>query len=673
MSEFEDRREQSSPPKRKRPGIGFVIALALVGIFAVLTLTNLRALRAPFSALFAVLSPVIVGLVLAYLLNFFVRFFECKLFKNNTHRKRKRAISMLLSYILLLAIIAGIVWLILPSALDSCRDLLMHRSEYIVRLFDSSAAFIDGLGISGIDSETLHLADLRDTILTKVSDAESIVAQLTLLLEKYDAAGMMGSAITAMKNLVVGVFISIYVLFSKERLAAGSHRVLRALFSEKAEQKILHYCAVANNKFGGYMVGKLADSTMVMLVCMLLFYLFRIPYPMLIAVIIGVTDIIPFFGPFLGAIPSALIILIADPPKAILFLALILLVQQIDGNIIAPAILGNKTGLSSLGVIIAVAVMGDLFGIPGMVIGVPLFALIVTLADDFIKSRLSAKGADTDLYSYFPADAFLRPEDLRDEHETLAQRFGKWVRDVETERAGVDYTPSPLHTIGRGIRRILLAFGKLFTRIFSLHPIAADRKRGSYRDITNNGMRTDRGFWRTLLLSIVTLGIYPLYMVSVIAETTNIACRADKRRTWSALPFLLLSIVTLGIFPLVWHCKVIARWTQYCEANGERCTITKRFYLGWTIFGTLVLFGPLIALARFFKAHDQIAELFNATHTFPLSDEDLREIEQPENEPHREHVPLIDQIVPPHDLEEQTAQDAATDEQAEDESDHITE
>ena len=641
-------------PKRKRPSARFLIAIALIGIFVVLTLTNLRAIRAPLQSLSAVLAPVAVGLVLAYLLNFFVRFFECKLFKKDTHRKRKRALSMLLSYLLLIAIIAGIMWLIVPSALDSCRDLLAHRTEYITRLFDTTATFLDNLSITGIDAKSLHLFDLRDTILANVSDTQSIIAQLTRLLEKYDAAGMMGSAITAVKNLVVGIFISIYVLFSKERLAAGSRRALRALFTEDVEQKILHYCAVANHKFGGYMIGKLADSTMVMLVCLLLFYLFGIPYPMLIAVIIGVTDIIPFFGPFLGAIPSALIILIADPPKALLFLALILLVQQIDGNIIAPAILGNKTGLSSLGVIIAVAVMGDLFGIVGMVIGVPLFALIMTLLDDLVKSRLQAKGADTDLYAYFPADAFLRPEDFNDEHETLAHRFATWVRGVETERAGVDYTPSPFHSIGRGMRRAILAVGRFFYRIFSLHPIAADRKRNGYQDIVENGMRTDRGFWRTFFLAIVTLGIYPLYMVSVISQTTNIACRKDRRRTWGVFPFLLLSIVTLGIFPLVWHCKVISRWSDYCEANGEQCVVTKKFYLGWSTFGLFTIVGPFIALARFLKAHEQICSLFNATHSFPLSEEDLREIEQAENEPHREYVPLIDQIAPTHEFEDVT-------------------
>lgn len=659
MADFEERRSDTLKPKRKKPNVRWVIAIALIGIFVVLTLSNLKALRAPFDALSAVLAPVVTGLVIAYVLNFFVRFFEYKLFKKKTHRKRKRALSMLLAYLLFLAILAGIMWLIVPSAIDSCADLIAHRVEYVTDLFDSLTGFVNGLDVAGIDAETLHLEQLRVKALDFVTDTGSILTQASLWLSKLDTVGMMGSALTVLKNLSVGIFISIYALYSKERLAAGFHRVVRALFDERGEQKILHYCAVANHKFGGYMVGKLTDSTIVMFVCMLLFYLFKIPYPMLIAAIIGVTDVIPFFGPFLGAIPSALIILIADPPKAILFVLLILLVQQIDGNIIAPAILGDRTGLSSLGVIIAVAVMGELFGIVGMVIGVPLFALIVTLLDDYIKSRLTKKGEDTDLYAYFPANAFLEPSDLSGEHETLIHRFASWVRRVEDERAGVDYKPSPFHSMGRGIRRALLAIGRLFQRLFSLHPIAEDRKRGIYYDIVQNGMRTDRGFWRTLALSIVTLGIYPLYMVSVIAQSTNIACRHDKKRTWSALPFLLFSILTVGIFPLAWHCRVITRFSDYCEANGERCVITKKFYLGWTTIGLLTLVGPFIALARFFAAYRQVSEIYNATHTFPLSVEDLQEMAKPETETY-EHVPLIDQIAPPHKLVDEVMEESVT-------------
>ncbi len=659
MADFEDRRDETPAPRKKKLGIRHVIAMALVGIFVVLTLSNFRAILSPLQLLGSVLSPIVTGLVLAYILNFFLRFFEYKLFKKIKRRTVTRALAMLFSYLLLLLIIVGIFYLVIPSVVESVSDLLANRTAYVTDLFDSIGGFIDGLGIDGLNSQTIRLYEFRDNLLVTLGNTGDWINQLSTFLAQFEGTenwisqlvSMMGSAITVLKNLVVGIFISIYVLLSKERLNAGCRRVFRALLSENAERRLLHYCSTAHHKFGGYMVGKLTDSMLVMFVCMLLFAIFDIPYAVLIAVVIGVTDIIPFFGPFLGAIPSAFIILIADPPKAIVFVLLILVVQQIDGNIIAPAILGDKTGLSSLGVIVAVTVMGDVLGIVGMVIGVPLFALIITLLDDFIKSRLKKKGADTDLNTYFPADAFLRPSDLVREHETMTQKFVHWIQRVETERAGVDYTPSPLHTVGRAFRLGVLNVIRFFRRLFSVHPIPQDRESGIYNDIVKNGMRTDRRFWHTFFLTIATLGVYPFYLQEIVAQTVNIACRRDRKRTWGAFPFIMLSLLTIGVYPIIWHCMVIARFRDYCRANGEECRITRKYYLCWTLIGLPTLVGPMIAIARFLDGFSQVCAIYNATHTFPLSEEDLREDEEVEilPEPRREHIPLIDQIALPNE------------------------
>lgn len=659
MADFDEKKEKAPAQRKRKLSISHVIALALVGIFVVLTLSNFKAILAPLDLLTSILSPIIIGLVLAYILNFFLRFFEYKLFKKIKRRTVTRVLAMLLSYLLLLLIVVGIFRLIIPSVIDSCTDLLANRTTYVTDLFDSLARFIDNLGIDGLTSSSIGLYKMRDSLLATLGNTDELLNKMSGFLSQFEGSDnlfsslvtVMGSAITVLKNVVVGIFISVYVLMSKERLNAGCRRVFRALFSEKAEKKLLHYCSTAHHKFGGYMIGKLTDSMLVMFICMILFAIFRIPYAVLIAVVIGVTDIIPFFGPFLGAIPSAFIILIADPPKAIVFVLLILLVQQIDGNIVAPAILGDKTGLSSLGVIVAVTLMGELLGVIGLVIGVPLFALIMTLLDDFVKSRLEKKGADTDLDTYFPADAFLRPSDMVREHETMTQKFVHWIQRVETERAGVDYTPSPFHAIGRAFRLGVLNVIRFFRRLFSVHPIPQDRESGIYYDIVKNGMRTDRRFWHTLGLTIVTLGIYPFYLQEIIAQTTNIACRRDRKRTWGAFPFIVLSILTLGIFPIIWHCTVIRRFQNYCRASGERCHVSIKYYLCWTLIGLPILVGPFIAIARFLDAFSQVCAIYNATHVFPLSEEDLREDAEHEviEEPVREHIPLIDQIALPNE------------------------
>ncbi len=651
MPDFDDRKGQDGSPKKKKWGLGHTIAFALVGILIVLAFSNLEALLAPIKTLNSILAPITIGLVLAYILNFFLRFFEYKLFNKVKRRTLNRALSMLFAYLLLLLILAGMIWLIIPSVIESVQDLQANGLSYVTRVIDLINNIVSKIPFIQPEDGTdfLNLEKLFNIALEFLGTSGTwIISNLFSIA---------GGTLTVLKNIVIGVFISIYVLLSKERLNAGCRRVLRALFSDKTEKKLLAYFSTAHSKFGGYMIGKLADSTAVMLVCMLLFSLFDIPYATLIAVIIGVTDIIPFFGPFLGAIPSALIIFIVSPSKAILFGLLILVVQQIDGNLIAPVILGDRTGLSSLGVIVAVTVMGGVFGLMGMLIGVPLFALIMTLLDDFIKSRLEKKGAPTQLSKYYPADAFLRPNDQQEERGTMTQRFVAWVKSVENEDRPEQSTFRS--RTSRYTRRTFLWIGMLFYRIFSVTPIPEDRKNSIYSDIVKNGMRTNRLFWRTFFRSIGTLLIYPMYLCELIAQSTNIACRKDGKRTWGIFPYLLLGIFTLGIFPLIWHCKVITRFENYCKEHGKKCVISHKFFLCWALIGLPILVGPFIALARFLRAFSQMCTIYNETHTFPLSAEELKEEELwhqqlRKSRKQRRRQSLIEEILSPMDTEEET-------------------
>ncbi|MBE6629426.1 MAG: AI-2E family transporter [Ruminococcaceae bacterium] len=640
MAENENIRDQKSPPKKPKFTVWHLIAIALVVISIALTLSNWNNIMAPLENFSAILAPITVGLVMAYILNFFLRFFEYKLFNKIKKRSLNRALSMLFSYVLLLAIIAGFLFLIIPSVMDSMDDLQANGMSYINRLLASINSVLAKIPfIPKEGGNFLDLEKLLNYVLNILSTSGDWIFS--------NIASIAGSTITILKNILVGLFISIYVLLSKERLNAGCRRIFRALFSKKNEERLLGYFSRAHSKFGGYMIGKLIDSLMVMLVCMLLFTIFKIPYAILIAVIIGVTDIIPFFGPFLGAIPSALIIFIADPWKAVVFVLLILVVQQIDGNLIAPVILGDKTGLSSLGVIVAVTVMGGFLGIVGMLIGVPLFALVISILDDFIKHRLTAKGEATDLKTYYPADAFIRPQDEDVEQITLTQRFVRWVSAVEQE----EKTHAFFGKINRGIRLFFLAIGRTFHRLFSIKPIPADRKGGMYATIIASGIHTHRHFWRTLVFSILTLGIYPLYLVEYISQATNLACAKDNKRTWGVFPFLLFSIITLGVFPLIWHCKLINRMNGFMQRRNAAPIVTKRFYLCWTLIALPILVGPLIAVARFLRAFNTMAERFNSEHTFPLSEEEIDAVVPISEEEHRARKSIIEQIITPEEEE----------------------
>ena len=670
MSELETTQNESPTPQKPKRDFKAITTAVLIGILLILFLTYNSAIMAPFSSLFSIFTPIIIGLVLAYFVNFFLRFFEYKLRNRIKRRRVNRAVSMLLSYLLLLSIISGILLLIVPELVTSIKEFSGNALSFITDTLNRINLFLDKFSWEFIDSfqekylsSPQKLFDALSEIVSKFfqdSEGNSKITDMIL--------GVAGAAVDVTVSIIVGIFISIYVLLSKERLDAGFRRVLRALLPKKAEEKVLYYVGQAHTKIGGYMVGKAMDSMMVMLVCMLLFSIFDIPYFMLIAVIIGITDFIPFFGPFLGAIPSGVIIFLAEPSKVIIFVLLILVVQQIDGNLIAPIILGERTGLSSLGVIIAITVMSDIMGLAGMLIGVPIFALIMTILDDFIKSRLIKKGEPVALRQYYPAHAFIKPHDETKEDRTLTQRFVAWVVSVETEVADVDYTPSKRHSLGRGIRRFFLAIGHFFHRLFAIKPIPEDHANSAFLAIAEHGMPTNRTFWRTFFLSIFTLMLYPLYLIERMAQTINIACRKDGKRTWDLLPFLIFTVITLGIFPLVWNCKIITRMRNYCESHGVKCVATRKFYLLWTLLGLPIVVGPLIAIARVLKAHRQMCTLYNSLHTFPLSPEDIEAAEQELAEAaqmrkkHKKHRSLLDDMIAPHKISDENATSEETDE-----------
>ena len=590
-----------------------LIAWSLVALVVVLLLASFDKFLAPIRRFNAILAPVYIGLVIAYICNPILRFFERKVFYR-LKRTVNRAFSMLLTYIFVLAVIAGVVWLIVPQLSESISDFQTNGTLYIERVLRTVNNFIYSLPFDlTAEGDLISLEKLLNWAMNLVKNINLVELVIS-------------PTVNFLKNLLVAIFISIYVLLAKDRLIAGCRRISAAIFSENNSRLAGHYISQANEKFGGFLVGKMVDSLIVGITCAIFFTVFKIPYPILIAVIIGVTDFIPFFGPFIGAIPSAIIIFIADPPKALLFVALILVVQQIDGNLLAPLILGEHTGLSSLGVLIAITVMGGFFGFIGMLIGVPVFALIMTVLDDIVRHRLRAKGKPEDLYDYYAADAFIRPADEEAAGQgTITQRFVHWVVAVVPEMESEDYNPSRFRRVVNVIRVGLLNFGNFFKHIFSLKQIPEDQRAVLVTSVRRRGMSDKRTFWRTMFLSIITLGIYNLYLIELIAETSNLSCARDGKRTWGAFPYIIFSILTLGIFPLIWHCTLIQRFNALAERTGEQPATSIKHYLLFTTVGFPTLVGPFIAWARFFRAYNQSCRIFNETHRFPITRRILKE------------------------------------------------
>ena len=405
----------------RRFRLGFLIGAT--ALLAILLIANLDVVNHWLGAALRILSPLLTGAVIAYLANPFFRLFERKLLLRIAYPKLRRALSLILTYLVLLAIITGLILLIIPQLIQSIMEFVGKFIEIIRNFIDNFDTYISSVveqlnklldsinqKLPVNDGGEPFFAPLnKETILAKASDLWNALLETVRQNFKPENMGMVRELLehTAkfVTDLFFGILISVFLLATKERCYAQIMRFRRAYLSDGINQSITGAIRIADRSFGGFLRGKLLDSCIVGCLVYVACLIFNIPYGILVAVIVGITDIVPVIGPFIGVIPTAIIILLTDPVKVIVFLISILVIQQIDGNIIAPKILGENTGVSSLCVLISILVMGDLMGLVGMVIAVPLFATVIELGKLWMDKRLTAKGLSGDLDTYYAEDA----------------------------------------------------------------------------------------------------------------------------------------------------------------------------------------------------------------------------------------------------------------------------
>ncbi|MBR3966650.1 MAG: AI-2E family transporter [Clostridia bacterium] len=364
-----------------------ILAVVFVALFA---LVNFGTFAMIFAIIISVLEPVLIGFIIAYLCNPIYRMFSTKALKKIKRAKLKKVLSIVLTYLVVLAIVAGILLIIIPQFVFAFKDLVAKTDGYI----NAAIAWANNLiSNSNLFAENTDIFDFIDTEKILANLKTFFDASGDILKKVGDLAINYGTNIVGgITNVLLGLFISIYVLIFKEKMAVWFKRIFRAMLSREKYDSFINRIDHVNSKFGNYIIGALTDSIIVAVEGFIIFSLFGIPYAPLVAVIVGITNIIPILGPFLGAVPSAFIIFIVNPEKVILFIILIIVIQQIDGNIVAPFILGSSLGLSSFGIIIAVTVMGSLWGIPGMFIGVPLFAYVADVIEEVVNNKLKSIG-----------------------------------------------------------------------------------------------------------------------------------------------------------------------------------------------------------------------------------------------------------------------------------------
>ena len=335
------------------------------------------------SKLTGILMPFIYGAVIAYLLkpvcNCVENFLRRLLPENMGTAANMLAVTISLLFGIL--VVYALIMMIVPQLITSVTTLY-----YTAR--NNLNDFVDWASHQEIIASNQKLLDFIETSYDNLQDTLDNLVRTKLVpsmqsLLSGAALGVM-SFVTFLKNIIIGLIVSVYLLASRKKFGQQGKLILYSLVKPRWANLIMEEIRYADRMFGGFINGKILDSAIIGVLCYIACLIFKFPSALLVSVIIGVTNVIPFFGPFIGAIPATLLILIQNPIKALWFVLFVLVLQQVDGNIIGPKILGNTTGLSSFWVLFAILLFGGLWGFVGMIIGVPLFAVIYDVLKKFV-------------------------------------------------------------------------------------------------------------------------------------------------------------------------------------------------------------------------------------------------------------------------------------------------
>ena len=369
--------------------------------------------------------PVVVGFIIAYLLTPIVNFIEakilypmikgCKAKDITKHKKWVRAVSILLTYILVFVLIYSVIAMLISQIVPSIQNIVANFDLYIRNV-------TNWLNNFPIDNEVLYQG--ITTIFTKmmVELDKWLTDTVNLILNSFGEfiktfSLSLINVLGVLWDVIIGFVISVYVLASKETFISQAKKSIYAIFERNYANNVLDSLRFTHKTFIGFISGKLLDSLIIGILCFIGTSILQTPYAALVSVIVGITNVIPFFGPYLGAIPSAILILIVDlnhPLNCLYFCIFILALQQLDGNVIGPRILGDSTGLSGFWVIFSITIFGALFGVFGMVIGVPTFAVLYAAIKALINTSLKKKELPTETEVYLKLDSIGEEGQIQD-------------------------------------------------------------------------------------------------------------------------------------------------------------------------------------------------------------------------------------------------------------------
>ena len=363
-------------------------------ILLYLGVSHISSIKASINDFIKTLQPFIIGGTLAYLLNFILKFYEDKVLSYDFFKKLKksgkRGVGLLLTYITASIITYLFIQFVLPQLVESIVGLVNNIPEYLNELTRFTNNIFDNLNLQ---PEYINL--ITDKFGEAVTYIITIISNLVPVIGNFVVG-----ATSSILNIIIGIIVSIYILIDKEKFMALGKKIVYALCSEEKAKFILRLATQSNMTFSRFIGGKILDSFIIGVLTFFILTIFKMPYVLLISVIVGVTNIIPFFGPFIGGIPAAIIILFVSPIQALWFIIIIIVIQQIDGNIIGPKILGDSIGISAFWILFSLLVAAKFMGFVGMVIGVPLFAIFYSIVKEIIEEKLRKKGLPIETEKY---------------------------------------------------------------------------------------------------------------------------------------------------------------------------------------------------------------------------------------------------------------------------------
>ena len=423
-------------------GITAFSVLAAVSLVYVLV-NNFYAVKQNLAVFLQILMPIIYGAVLAYLMspvyNFVVKILGKVYYFFLGEKASQRFLGFfgtVASILFLFFLTSGLVSMLIPELTKSVLSLYFSLPDTINRSYNNLAVILEKFPDLRPYAEKAY-EEISSFFTGKPDNTQAIFAHLQNLATFFTNG--IWSTLTIVKNILIGLIVMVYLLNMKDLLRRQFRKLLFALFSQKKAKGIIEEMQYVHRVFGGFILGKIIDSIIIGILTFFVLSLMKMPYTLLVSVIVGVTNVIPFFGPFIGAIPCFFLILLTSPIQSLYFAIAILIIQQIDGNIIGPKVLGDSTGLSSFWVLFSILLFGGLFGFVGMIIAVPFWAVIMNSLRRYLDKRLKKKALpvssseyeDFEKFSGKKSDKVAEPKEKEYAKDTDELSKAQIIKDIE--------------------------------------------------------------------------------------------------------------------------------------------------------------------------------------------------------------------------------------------------